>query len=91
MKKTHITLSALAAACMLALSGCAAQQNQEVSDLQTQLRAAERAAEQCQQRNEALEQRAVAAEEQADELRRQAADLERRMQRMEQRMSGGKL
>lgn len=72
--------------CMLLITGCASQ-SAEVESLQSQLRASERALEDCQTRGQTADERVQQADARAEELRLRAEELERRMARMEARMS----
>lgn len=72
--------------CMLFVTGCASQ-SAEVESLQSQLRASERAVEDCQARSQTAEERIQRADARAAELSERAEELERRMARMEARMS----
>lgn len=72
---------------LIVLSGCASQSNQ-VDELESRLRASDRALQACQARHEDMQTRVDRAEQRAEEFRLRNQELERRMARMEARMSG---
>lgn len=86
LKQKSLAIAATSA-CLILLSGCASQTHQ-VEELESELRASQRALEECQARSSDAVEQAERAEERAEELRQRSEELERRMARMEERMSG---